>query len=207
VTGDRRPGGRPRRKARAAGAVTGPVAPTDPTLPVHRAAAERAASYVWEDFRSGNFLSVRSGHHSPRIVSRLADALARWIVEAFPDLSDARYRLAVGALCRAEAVAALLTRRLDDVGVTGEDGEPREALLRELRAAERRASEERRNLGLDPASHAKLESARSEAVRGAVDLSQVRARGRAALEARKQRELVEHLRGDDEHLRDGEELP
>src|SRR5215467_11893362 len=121
-------------------------------------------------FPPGNFAAVKSGVGSERIVSTYASELAEWIVTEFPDLAESRYRFAVGAWARAETIAALLTRYLDDIDLVDEAGEVRDRLLGSLRAAERRAAEERRNLGLDPVSHARLEIERSEAVKGAAGI-------------------------------------
>jgi hypothetical protein len=181
-----RPGGRPRRREREAKGerVTAPLPPTNPDLPVHKQAAERVKrSYTWEPFSRSNYLSVKSGVGSERIVSGLAERLADWIVAEHPDLGGSRYRPAVAAWARAESLVALITRRLDEIGVFDEKGEAR-GMLNALRTAERRASEERSKLGLSPADHAVLEQRRTEAVRSAADLSGLVARGREAIEAR-----------------------
>jgi len=136
-------------------------------------------------FRKGNLEAVTSGVHSERIVSKFADELAAWMVAEFPDLAEPRYRFSVNAWARAETIAALLTRHLDDIDLVDEEGEVRDRLLSALRAAERRAQEERRNLGLDPVSHARLETERSEAVKGAAGIAALVARGRKEIEARK----------------------
>jgi hypothetical protein len=185
VSGEaRRPGGRPRRRARRAGEVSGPALPTNPDLPVHKQAAERVKrSYTWEPFAKNNLMSVRSAVGSERVVSRLAEVLCDWAVERFPDLAEERYRFALTSWARAESIAALLTRRLDEVGVFDEKGEAR-AMLGALRTAERRAGEERKALGLSPEAHAVLETRRSEALRSAADLSGLAARGRETIEAR-----------------------
>jgi hypothetical protein len=178
-----------RRARRASGEVApGTRKPGDPT-PKHDAAEKRARGYQWESFQQGHFLALRSGHRSPRIVSRLAGELVDWLVAAFPDLAHDRYRLSVAALARAETLVALLVRRLDEVDVVGQDGEPRERLLRELRSTERRASEERRNLGLDPMAHSKLVRERAEATLAGFDLDAAIAKGREVLDARPLRTL------------------
>ena len=134
-----RPGGPPGRRARAAGEVSGPAAPSNPDLPVHRAAAERAAGYVWEPFQPGNALSVRHGAHSERVIGPLAAELAGFLVEQYPDLAEPRYRFSVNAWSRAEARAALLSLFLDAQGIVHTDGdqkgEPRDGLFARVGSA------------------------------------------------------------------------
>jgi hypothetical protein len=139
-------------------------------------------NYVWPSFEKNNLMAVRHGAGSERIVSRLAEQLVDWVTREHPDLKLARYRFSVAAWARAESVVGLLTAYLDDHDVIDGDGEVREKLLAQLRAAERRASEERRELGLSPAAHAALEKRRAEAVRESADLGELRARGQAALD-------------------------
>jgi len=183
--------GQPKRRTRRAAGVSaaGTRQAGDPT-PVHDAAAKRARSYQWETFEPGHYLSVKTGAHSPRIVGRLAADLACWLVEAFPDLAGDRYRLSVAALARAETLVALLVRRLDEVDVVDEHGDVRERLLRELRSAERRASEERKALGLDPVAHSKLVRERAEATLAGFDLDAAITKGREVLDARTPRALT-----------------
>jgi hypothetical protein len=192
-----RPGGRPGRRARKAGERSGPAEPTNADYPVHAEAERRARSYVWEDFRPGNALSIRHGATSERVVGPLASELAAWLVAEFPDVGEPRYRFSVSAWSRAEAPAALLSLFLDARGIVHGDGdqrgEPREALLKSLRAEERRATEERARLGLSPADHAKLERQRAEAVAGVASLDGIRAVGREALERRRELESAERL--------------
>jgi hypothetical protein len=186
--GVRRPGGRPRRRARIEAGLPAEATPATGPAPVHaRKAREVKQGYVWETARRGNYLGVKSGVQSPRIVSKLAVELADWVVAEFPDLAEPRYRFSIGAWARAESVVGLLVRRLDEVDVFDGDGEPR-AMLNALRTAERRAAEARRDLGLSPADHARLETQRSEAVKGAADLSALTRRGREAIEARSREE-------------------
>jgi hypothetical protein len=150
--------------------------------------------YKWPSFTKGNEMSVvRHGVHSPRIVSGLAGELAEWLVSEYPDLAEPRYRFSVAAWARAETIAALLTHYLDQVDVV-DDGEPRQKLLEQLRAASRHASEERAKLGLSPIDHARLEKQRAEAVAGAVDLGELMRRGDAALAAGQERSEAGRLR-------------
>jgi len=56
----------------------------------------------------------------------------------------------------------------------------------------------RERLGLDPKSEAELANAQSDAARNVVDLDGLRARGRAALERRRELESAERLRDEEE---------
>jgi hypothetical protein len=143
-------------------------------------------NYKWPSFTKDNLMSVTHGAGSRRIVSRLAGELAGWVTGEFPDLAEPRYRFSLASWARAESIVGLLTAYLDDVDVV-EGGEPREKLLGQLRAAERRASEERSKLGLSPADHARLERQRVEAVAGVASLDGIRAAGRKALDAHRER--------------------
>jgi hypothetical protein len=149
---------------------------------VHERKAAEARGYRWETAGPGNYLGVKSGAGSDRIVSRLAGELAGWVVAEFPDLAEPRYRFSVASWARAEAVVGLLTHYLDRVDVVDGDGELRQTALAELRANERRAAEERKALGMTPRDHPALERERAEAVAGVASLESVRAAGRAALE-------------------------
>jgi hypothetical protein len=115
---------------------------------VHARKEREARGYRWETAAPGNYLNVKSGVGSERIVSGLAGELAAWITSEFPDLAEPRYRFSVGSWARAESIVGLLTRRLDDLDVVDAGGEVRESILTSLRQAERRASEERAALGL-----------------------------------------------------------
>jgi hypothetical protein len=158
---------------------------------VHRAKAKEVRkAYTWESFARNNLMSVKSGVGSERIITRLAEQLADWAVERFPDLAAERYRFALTSWARAESIAALITRRLDSIGIFGENGEAR-GMLNSLRTAERRAAEERGRLGLSPSDHARLERERSDAVRGAADLGELRAAGREGDQARARNESEE----------------
>jgi hypothetical protein len=146
-------------------------------------------------FLPGNLAGLKSGAESERVIGPVAAELAEWLVAEHPDLDVPRYALSVAAWSWAEARTALLRLYLDSQGVVGGDGEPRERILRELRAEERRASEERARLGLSPVDHARLEKQRAEAVRGVADLSGIKAEGRKALDRHRER-----VSGDGERL-------
>jgi hypothetical protein len=175
-----------------------------PPGPVHEAKAKAARGYRWETAAPGNYLSVKSGVGSERIVSRLAGELVEWIVAEHPDLDVGRYRFSVGSWARSEAIVGLLVAYLDQIGVVDDAG-PRDSLLTQLRAAERRASEERKELGLNPSAHAALEKRRAEAVRETVDLGALQRRGAEALKRGRELPHVGHLRGDVGHLGDEED--
>jgi hypothetical protein len=98
---------------------------------------------------------LRHGGFSGRTIEPLAEQLASALLKARRDLTD--HAFAVAAWAQAETRAALLRLEIDRRGIVDEAGEPRESLLKWLHGAERRAAEERRNLGLDPSSRARLE--------------------------------------------------
>jgi len=139
-----------------------------------------ARGYTWAPFHEGNLAALRHGAYSPRIVAPLADELARWLLQQRADLEE--FAFSVSAWARAETLCAILVHAIGDP--VDERGEPRERLLKEWRAAERRAAEERIRLGLDPTAAARLTRERADAVRGVIDLEAIRERGRAALKAR-----------------------
>jgi len=110
--------------------------------------------------------------------------LAAGLVEDRPDLG--RYPEAVAGWATAEAQAALIRRRLDEVGSLDDHGEPRAGLLNWLTKLESAAGRHRAVLGLDPTAEARLsrDRAAAAALATAVDLDALAARGRAALDAR-----------------------
>lgn len=126
--------------------------------------ARPARGYKWEPFQPGHTLSLRHGAYSPRMV----DPLAAEILQGF--LADSqcvyltapKFRLALLALCRAEAQTQLLTEWLakraeaagDGVGDLADDSIRSAYLL--LHRAESRADRSRARLGLDPLSAARL---------------------------------------------------
>jgi hypothetical protein len=187
-----RPGGQPKTRARKAAGTPPKATPTRSSqglpTPAHDRARKVAEGFTWETFERGNYLALKSGHRSPRLVSRLAEDLAAWLVEAFPDLAAPRYRLAVGSLARAESLVALRVCQLDDLAL---DDESRDRVEHELRAAERRAAEERRNLGLDPSSHTRLVRERAEATLSGFNVDDAIRAGREVLDAREVEALDE----------------
>lgn len=156
-----------------------------------------ARGYSWPPFTGadgdnpGWLASLRHGAHSQRVIDPLAEELAARLVEEAPELGAFRFRFCLGAWARAEARAAVLGLFLDATGLVDSAGEPRERLLRELRAEERRAAEERRELGLSPGSYARLQKELSEAARARVDVEKLVAEGRKIVEARRARGEIE----------------
>lgn len=148
-----------------------------------------ARRYSWAPFQRGHMLSVRSGHTSARIVSSLAEELVTAVLADRPDLDDIGSRVILSSWASATAIAALILRRLDEVGVFGADGELLASLLKERRAEERRAQEAARELGLTAGAYAKLVRDRADAQHATFDLGAAVAKGqaiaaeRAAIEA------------------------
>lgn len=131
--------------------------------------------YSWEPFKPGNLAAVKHGVYSDRTIQPLAERIAEAIVEEAPELGAPRFRFALSAWAHAEARAALLRFLLG--GVIDAD-KPPEKWLKELRAEERRAAEERRELGLSPSSYAKLQREMADAAKGRYDLEKLTEEGR-----------------------------
>jgi hypothetical protein len=145
---------------------------TQPTIP----GASPARRYTWAPTGPGNLLALKHGAYSPRIIGPLAEELIERVLENRPELSV--FPFALGAWARAETRVALLTLYLDAGEIVDESGEPRERLLRELRAEERRAAEERRELGLSPSAYWRLQRETAEAGKGSFDLGKLLDAGR-----------------------------
>ena len=139
-----------------------------------------ARGYSWPPAEPGNTLALKYGAHSPRVYEPIARALVAAVIDEREDLVP--YRHAVEAWADAEARAALLRQYLVDVGMLDDEGEPREGLLKWLVQFEKRAEAGRRQLGLDPRSHAELLRHRVEAQRSAADLDGLRERGARIVE-------------------------
>lgn len=104
--------GQPRTRARRASrlpAQATPVGPNAPT-PVHDAKREFAEGIerVWETARGANYLAVRNGTGSPRIIERAARDLVDWLHEVRSDLAARRHASDVSAWARCEALALQL---------------------------------------------------------------------------------------------------
>jgi hypothetical protein len=180
-----RPGGRPRRRARREAGLPAEATPAVGATPVHDAAKARHTGYVWERFRVGNFLSVRNGAASQRVFGPLARQLADALLEVAPDLGDVRYAAAVTRWAESEAQESLLMFELDRVvqseGITSERAEQVQRSLDKVRG---RSSRLRADLGLTPRGHVELVAGRAQAEHSIVDLGELRAAGRRAIEQR-----------------------
>jgi hypothetical protein len=147
-------------------------------------------------------VSTRHGAMSSRKIDPIAATLAAELIRDRPDLE--RFPEAVAAWSRAETRCLLLEAWFAERGLLDTNGKPTasESLLS---SSERLAMQLRERLGLDPKSEAELASAQADAARSFVDLDALRARGREALKARRALESAQHLRGDDDQVRDGGE--
>lgn len=123
----------------------------NPNHPMHRPAGGGSPAPA----QPGNLMALKHGALAARVVEPVARELVEMAVAEAPYLQDASYRPAVESWATAEAKARLLDAYLQRVGVLDADGQPRPA-LDALRMWEKRASEERARLGLDPLSRAKL---------------------------------------------------
>jgi len=139
-----------------------------------------ARGYSWRPFQTGNAAAVRHGVWSARAVDPVAEELVTALVEDRPDLAG--YPETVEAWARAEARCLLLAAYHAERGLLDEKGNVRAGQY--VTAFERLAADLRARLGLDPRSEAELRRAQADAVQAAVDLDGIRARGRAALNAR-----------------------
>lgn len=132
---------------------------------------------TWQ-FQPGHELSVRHGAFSERRTEPLAAELAAGLLADRPDLGE--YPEAVASWADNEARALLLREWLVEHGMF--DGKrPRDGPLKWLTVFDRRATEARARLGLDPRSHAELARERGAAALQAVDLEAIRAQGRQHL--------------------------
>jgi hypothetical protein len=150
------------------------MAPGDPDV-------RPARGYSWPPFELGNEAALRHGVWSQRKIDPIAAAFAAGLVADRPDLVE--HPEAVLAWARAEARCVLVADWLTEHGLADAEGSPR-PLTKYVAAWERLAADLRDRLGLDPRSEAALRRERADAVRSAVDLAGIRARGQAALEAR-----------------------
>jgi hypothetical protein len=118
------------------------------------------ANGSWPPFPPGHQLSLRHGAYSPRRVDPLAAEILEHLLtdDAVGYLRAPRWRLAVLALCRAEAQVQLLTEYLAKAGdgVGDLDSERVRSAYLLLHRAEARAIQLRGRLGLDPLSAARL---------------------------------------------------
>lgn len=149
--------------------------------------------YSWRTAWPGNDLAVTHGARSERLINADAQELVTQATAVIPWLAQPEYEASVRAWARAEAVVNRLASWLAEVGILDDEGKPRHA-LQELGRFERQAAERRADLGLTPASRARIERDLSSSVHSRVSSladamkegRQIRleAEGRLASEAR-----------------------
>jgi hypothetical protein len=144
-------------------------------------AGEPARGYSWPPFERGNAAATRHGVWSARRVDPLACELVAGALDDRPALH--RHPEAVMAWARAEARCLLLADWVAEHGLVDADGNT-PAPLRYIAQFERLALDLRARIGLDPRSEAELVREQAEAAGATFDLDALRARGRAALDAR-----------------------
>jgi hypothetical protein len=185
VTEGKRPGGRPRRRARREAGLPAQATPAVGPTPVHDAKAKLASGYVWESFRRNNVMAIRHGAATQQVFGPLARELVQALLEACPDLDEPRYAAAVQRWAEAEAQESLLVFELDRVvEAEGIASERAEQLQRSLDKVRGRSSRLRADLGLTPRGHVELVASRADVESRVVDLAKIRQRGREAIEAR-----------------------
>jgi hypothetical protein len=204
--GARRPGGRPKRRARREAGLPAQATPAVGPTPVHNQKAKLASGYVWETFRKNNVMAIRHGAATKQVFGPLARQLVEALLVACPDLGDPRYAAAVTRWSEAEAQESLLMFELDKLvqteGITPARAEQVQRSLDKVRA---RSARLRADLGLTPRGHLELVAGRAQAEHSIVDLNALRAKGREALARRRQLELAGRLRADGGHVRDDQE--
>lgn len=120
-------------------------------------------------FAPGNQAALHHGAWSPGVVEPIADRLLADAVAEVPYLAEPRYGPALRAWARAEAQAQLISTYLEERGVLDDEGSPRPAEAA-LHRAETRAATRRNELGLTPASAARI-GRDLAAARGGLDLA------------------------------------
>jgi len=142
----------------------------------------RRLRYRWAQAQPGEpGPALQHGARSGLITDPLAAELAATLLEDRPDL--ATYPESVRAWARAEARTILLEDYHARVGFLDPDGNVRGG--GRVDRYEAQAARLRERLGLDPLADATLRKAQAEAVHLVADLEQIRAKGRAILEARR----------------------
>jgi len=157
-----------------------------------RAEREGAESERAEDdrrqapFADRNLAALKIGNRSPRVYGKVAEGIAADLVEAVPWIAE--YPEELAALAQTEAVVALIRVHVAGRGILNPDGSVRESLLDRYIRAESAAAKRRDALGLSPLGQATLAERRASAavLASQVDLAALAARGRAALEARRE---------------------
>jgi hypothetical protein len=185
VTEGKRPGGRPRRRARREAGLPAQATPAVGPTPVHDAKVKLASGYVWESFRRNNVMAIRHGASTQQVFGPLARELVQALLEACPDLDEPRYAAAVQRWAEAEAQESLLVFELDRVvEAEGIASERAEQVQRSLDKVRGRSARLRADLGLTARSHVELVAGRAQAEYSIVDLGELRTAGRQAIEAR-----------------------
>lgn len=133
-------------------------------------------------FTDGHLARLKFGARSPRVYGAVAEKLLEDLLIAKPELAE--YPEEAAAVAQQEAIVALMRMEVA-AGVRDKStGQPRLALLARYFSAERAAAKARDRIGLAPQSEAEIARVRADAIKSAVDLHALAARGRAALEAR-----------------------
>jgi len=123
--------------------------------PDWRPSLRGSRGYSWPPFEEGNAAALTHGAFSAGRVQPVADALAEQLAETAPWTAQPAFRAVVASWAYAEAQAALLRLWLDREGVLDDEGAPRPATAL-LEKVESRAAHGRGELGLTPASWARL---------------------------------------------------
>jgi hypothetical protein len=156
------------------------------------ACCNRRLRYRWRQFEKGDEVRLEHGARSGRRVDPLAAELAAALLEDRPEL--AAYPESVRAWSRAEARVLMFEDFHAKAGFLTADGEVRGG--DRVREYEVLAANLRARLGLDPLADATLRKAQAEAVHLVADLEQIRAKGRAILEARRAELVAAEDQGD-----------
>jgi hypothetical protein len=114
-----------------------------------------ARGYSWPPAEPGNFLALKHGAKSPRIVDPLAAEIVAEAVADAPYLDQPKYRATVMAWAREEARCRLLSDYIERVGLVDDQGNVARA-EGALHRAETRAANLRTACGLTPMSRARL---------------------------------------------------
>ena len=149
--------------------------------------APGARGYKWKDAEPGNFLNLRSGIWSKRMVDPVAVELVAGLLEDRPEFE--RFPETVAAWSRAEARCVLLSDWIAEHGLVDAEGKP-SVQLRFVAQFERLAMDLRSKLGLDPRSELELVREQAEAQHASFDVAALIAKGREVLEARAAAEVV-----------------
>ena len=114
-----------------------------------------ARGYKWADAEDGNFLSLKHGAQSPRVVDAVAEIIADAVIEDAPWLRTRLFSAAVWRYARSEARARLLSNYIFAVAEEHPD-KVGSRLWESANGADNTASKMAEALGLTPLSRAKL---------------------------------------------------